>query len=183
MYIFETDRLVLRPFEDQDAPSLQTLASNIELARTTLHIPYPYPEDYAKHWIISSTEKRKKGSSYSFAIILKGSMEIAGCITLTIALNHQRGELAYWIGKPYWDNGYATEAAKQILEFAFHHLQLNRVWACVMKKNQASIEVMRKSGLLYEGTFPQHVRKWDQFEDVAYYGLLKEQYQKSLLSS
>ncbi|RXJ04626.1 N-acetyltransferase [Anaerobacillus alkaliphilus] len=176
--MFETDRLVLRPFEEKDAPAVQTLTSNIELARTTLHIPYPYPAGYATHWIASCKDRLKKGNSYSFAIILKETTELVGCITLTVALNHKRGEIAYWIGKPYWHNGYATEATIRIIEFAFHQLQLNRVWACVMTKNKASIEVMKKSGLLYEGTFPQHVLKWEQYEDVSYYGILKDQYEK-----
>jgi [ribosomal protein S5]-alanine N-acetyltransferase len=180
MCFFETDRLFLRPFELEDAEIVQTLTSNIDLARTTLHIPYPYPDGYAIHWITSCTEKLKKGSSYSFAIILKETMELVGCMTLTLALNHKRGELAYWIGKPYWDNGYATEGSKRLIEFAFYELNLNRVWACVMKKNKASIEVMKKSGLLYEGTLPQHVFKWGQYEDVAYYGIVKEQYEKTM---
>lgn len=178
MFFFETDRLYLRPFELEDAPTVQTLANDIDLARTTLHIPYPYPDDYAKQWIMIYSEKMKKRSSYSFAIILKGTKELVGCLTLNIALNHKRGELAYWIGKRYWDNGYATEAAIQIIEFAFNQLDLNRIWACVMKKNKASIEVMKKSGLYYEGTFPQHVLKWEEYEDVSYYGIVKEQYEK-----
>ncbi|QOY35710.1 GNAT family N-acetyltransferase [Anaerobacillus isosaccharinicus] len=175
---FETDRLYLRPFEPDDAKTVQALTSDKDLARTTLHIPYPYPEGYADHWITSCSEKMKKGSSYSFAIILKGTMELVGCLTLNIALNHNRGELAYWIGKPYWDNGYATEASKKIIDYAFCELDLNRIWASVMDKNQASIEVMKKSGLLYEGKFPQHVLKWGHYEDVAYYGLVKAQYKK-----
>lgn len=180
MESFETARLKLRPFVLEDAVTVQSLASNIDLARTTLHIPYPYPEGLAEHWIRTSNEKMKKGSSYSFAIILKDTMELVGCIMLNIALNHNRGELAYWIGRPYWDNGYATEASKQIIKFAFQKLELNRIWATIMKKNKASIVVMKKSGLKWEGTFPQHVLKWDKYEDVAYYGILKEQYERTL---
>lgn len=177
---FETDRLILRPFELKDAPIVHQLANNIDLARTTLHIPYPYPDGLAKHWITTSIEKMKRGSSYSFAIVLKGTLDLVGCISLNIALNHNRGELAYWIGRPYWDNGYATEAAKRIIQFAFSELKLNRIWATVMKKNYPSIEVMKKSGLDYEGTFPEHVLKWDVYEDVEYYGIIKSEYEKKL---
>ena len=182
MLVFETDRLLLRPFEQEDAPIVDFLTNDIELARMTLHIPYPYIEGYASQWIASCTEKMKKRSSYNFAIVLKETDEIVGCSTLSIALNHKRGELAYWIGRKYWDNGYATEASLKIIEFGFHELKLNRIWACVMNKNIGSIEVMKKSGLLYEGTFPQHVLKWGQYEDVEYYGLLKEQYDKSTVT-
>ncbi|MCT8138165.1 GNAT family N-acetyltransferase [Anaerobacillus sp. CMMVII] len=176
MFSFETDRLYLRPFELSDGQTIKSLANNQDLARTTLHIPYPYPDGYAEQWIASCSEKMKKGSSYSLAIILKETLELVGCLTLNIALNHKRGELAYWIGKPYWDNGYATEASLKMIEFAFGKLDLNRVWACVMIRNHASIEVMKKAGLHYEGTLSQHVLKWGKYEDVSYYGLLKEQY-------
>lgn len=180
MLEFETERLILRPFLNDDADVVAFLTSDIELARTTLHIPYPYPEGFATLWITTCTEKMEKGSSYSFAIILKETNELIGCVTLAIALNHKRGELAYWIGRPYWDNGYATEAAKKMLQFAFMKLRLNRVWACVMKKNHPSIEVIEKLGLYYEGTFVQHVYKWGEFEDVVYYGITKEQYESLL---
>ncbi|OIJ13445.1 GNAT family N-acetyltransferase [Anaerobacillus alkalilacustris] len=177
MLYFETKRLLLRPFVIEDALVVQSLATNIDLAKTTLHIPYPYPDGLAQQWITIINEKMKKGSSYTFAIVLKGSLEVVGCVMLNIALNHNRGELAYWIGKPYWDNGYATEASKCIIKFAFKDLHLNRIWACVMKKNKPSIGVMRKVGLRHEGTFPQHVLKWGVYEDVAYYGIVKEQYE------
>lgn len=176
MLFFETERLLLRPYQKEDAPAVNKLISDKELSRTTLHIPYPNPGGLAEHWISSATEKMKRGSSFSFAIILKDTTELIGCVTLNIALNHKRGELAYWIGKPFWDNGYVTEAATRIIKYGFDDLKLNRIWAGVMTKNYPSIEVMKKLGFSYEGTFPQHVLKWEVYEDVNYYGLLKQQF-------
>ncbi|OIJ15732.1 hypothetical protein BKP35_01705 [Anaerobacillus arseniciselenatis] len=180
MLFFETDRLILRPFELKDAQAVENLAKDKELARTTMHIPHPFPEGLAELWIERYNEKINKGSSYCFAIILKGTMELVGCVMLYVALNHKRGELAYWIGKDYWDNGFATEASRKMMEFAFEKLQLNRVWAAVMKKNIPSIEVMKKLGLQQEGTFTEHVLKWGKYEDVVYYGILKAQYEKQV---
>lgn len=178
MCLFETDRLILRPLEKGDAVAIDNLLADIELARTTLNIPYPYPDGLAEQWINRVTEKMKKGSHYSFAIILKGTMQFIGSITLDIALNHKRAEMTYWIGKPFWDNGYVTEAASRIISLAFEDLHVNRVWAAVMRKNKPSVEVMKKLNLFYEGTFHQHVLKWGVYEDVSYYGIVKEQYEK-----
>lgn len=175
--ILHTERLILRPFTLEDASSVEILASDIEMAKTTLHIPHPFPDDLAVHWIERYNEKMERGSSYSFAIVLKDSMQLVGCVMLFVAHNHKRGELAYWIGKSYWDNGYATEAANKMIEFAFQQLKVNRIWAAIMKKNIASIEVMKKLGLTYEGTFREHVLKWGVYEDIDYFGIVKSDFE------
>ncbi|WP_432806193.1 GNAT family N-acetyltransferase [Metabacillus idriensis] len=54
---------------------------------------------------------------------------------LTNRKNHKRAELAYWFGVPFWGRGYAAEAIDKVLEFGFKDIELNRIWATVMKKN------------------------------------------------
>ncbi|MGO4371700.1 GNAT family N-acetyltransferase, partial [Paenibacillus sp. MCAF20] len=85
--------------------------------------------------------------------------------------HHNRAELAYWMGKPYWGLGYATEAARRVVQFGFEELALNRIHAAAMTRNPASYNVMIKAGMKYEGTFPQHIKKWEQYEDLVFYGL------------
>lgn len=95
-------------------------------------------------------------------------------MTLRIDKLHNKGELAYWIGKAYWNKGYATEAARRLVDFGFKKQELNRIWAPVMSKNQASGKVMQKVGLEYEGTLKQDILRWGKYEDVDVFGLLKE---------
>src|SRR5699024_1578011 len=79
-----------------------------------------------------------------------------------------------------WGKGFATEASRRILEFGFNVLNLNRIWAPVMSKNKASGKVMEKVGLKYEGTLKQDVLRWDKYEDVDVYGLLKKDFNQMM---
>jgi len=99
---------------------------------------------------------------------------------LTLSEAHNHGELGYWIGKPFWGRGYATEAAAAVLRFGFETLQLNRIHAAFMEHNPASGRVMEKIGMSHEGTLRQHMKKWDRFYDVIKYGILKSDYESSL---
>lgn len=173
---FETDRLLLRAFALTDASRVQELAGDIEVARTTLSIPHPYTLEDAKSWLGSITSSDNERRGYPFALVSKDSSQLIGCMSINVARPHQRGELAYWIGKPYWRQGYASEAAKRLVRYGFEDLNLNKIWAVAMSKNQASWSVMKKLGMNYEGEQKQHILKWDQFEDVVYYGMTKKDY-------
>ena len=89
---------------------------------------------------------------------------------------HANAEMGYWIGKPYWNQGYGTEAAGGILQYAFEQLDLNRVYAAHFRRNPASGRIMQKIGMTYEGCLRQHIKKWDSFEDMEYYGILRSEY-------
>jgi ribosomal-protein-alanine N-acetyltransferase len=172
-YTFETMRLTLRPFVMEDAPIIQEICGDSEIARTTLLIPHPYPIGAAESWIISNLEAANYGTRYAFAIIHTKDSTLCGCISLNLDKLHQRAELAYWVGKDYWGHGYATEAVRRVIEFGFGTLQLQRIWAAAMTKNPGSLKVMQKADMLYEGTFRQHILKWNNFEDIAFYAILK----------
>jgi ribosomal-protein-alanine N-acetyltransferase len=173
---FQTERLKLRPFVLSDAPNVQALCSDVEVARTTLLIPHPYPEDAAESWIITNQAAAHNGTRYTFAIELLNDGCLHGCISLNIDKQHSHAELAYWVGRAYWGNGYATEAAHRIFQFGFEMLKLQRIWAAAMTKNLASIRVMQHLSMQYEGTFRQHILKWNHYEDIAFYGLLRSDY-------
>jgi RimJ/RimL family protein N-acetyltransferase len=175
--VFETERLILRPFELTDAAQVQKLAGDIEVAKTTLSIPYPYPDGAAESWISGCRERSQSGDGFAFAMVTKDQPALIGCISINLTKQHNRGELAYWVGRPYWRQGYAAEAAKQVIHFGFEALKLNKIWAAAMVKNPASSNVMSKVGMKHEGTFKEHIIKWDQFEDLVYYGILKTDYE------
>jgi RimJ/RimL family protein N-acetyltransferase len=87
---------------------------------------------------------------------------------------HDAGELGYWIGKPYWNQGYCTEAAKAVLRYVFSALELNRVGAIHFTRNPASGRVMQKIGMRYEGERRQALKRWGEYVDIACYGILRE---------
>jgi RimJ/RimL family protein N-acetyltransferase len=152
------------------------LAGDVAIASTTLNIPHPYEDGMAEEWISTHQEAFEKGELSNFAIELRSSGDLIGAIGLVVNTRHHHAELGYWIGTPYWNKGYCTEAAHEILRYGFMELDLNRIHAMHLTRNPTSGRVMKKIGMLHEGCRRQHVKKWDVFEDVELYGSLKSEF-------
>ncbi|MCP4703417.1 MAG: GNAT family N-acetyltransferase [candidate division Zixibacteria bacterium] len=176
--ILKTERLVLRPFSLDDAPQVQKLAGDKEIARTTLLIPHPYKDSDAKEWISTHEPMLKEDKSVTYAVILAETDDLIGAIGLTLSKIYEHAELGYWIGVPFWGKGYCTEAAKVTLKFGFENLKLHRIFAHHMTNNPASGKVMEKIEMSYEGCCHQHVKRWGEFQDIKLYGILKSDYEK-----
>jgi len=172
----ETKRLKLRPFTLDDAYEVQRLAGNKDIASTTLNIPHPYEDGMAEHWIGTHKENLEKGEEVVFAIVHREQGLLIGSIGLKINKRDESAELGYWIGRPYWNRDYCTEACQAVLIYGFQNLGLNRIYAYHFKRNPASGRVMQKTGMVYEGYLRQHVKKWGKFEDVVFYGILRSEY-------
>ena len=172
----QLERLILRPFSLDDAKVVQELAGDKYIAEMTLYIPHPYEDGIAEQWIETHIDNFKEDRSLELAIVHKEEKYLIGAISIGCNKKFGHGELAYWIGRKYKNNGYCTEAAKGIVRYAFEEMKLNRIFARHLGKNPASGKVMKKLGMKYEGLLRQHVRKLDQYEDLVYYGLLKDEY-------
>ena len=96
-----------------------------------------------------------------------------GSIGLTLTPAHAKADLGYWVGLPYWNQGYATEAAQAVVDYGFRTLGLNRVSAHHMAINPASGRVMEKIGMTREGYCAQALKKDGQFHDAVWYGVLR----------
>ncbi|WP_228055409.1 GNAT family N-acetyltransferase [Lusitaniella coriacea] len=175
--ILQTQRLVLRPFNLADAPDVQRLAGAREIAANTAHIPHPYEDGVAEVWIEQNAVSFQEGKSLAFAIVERQSSRLCGAIGFGISIVNVHAELGYWIGKPYWGQGYCTEAARTILEYGFATLGLNRICSNHFARNPASGRVMEKIGMTYEGCLRQHFWKWGKFEDLKQYGILNREWQ------
>jgi RimJ/RimL family protein N-acetyltransferase len=171
--LIETPRLLLRPFDLTDGPAVQQLAGAKEVANATALIPHPYPDGAAEQWIATHASEWAAHRVLSLAVALKANGALIGSMGLTIAEEHARAELGYWIGVPFWRNGFATEAASALTDFAFRVLQLNRVQAHHYASNPASGRVLLKVGMRREGTSPKMMFKNGRFEDVVFYGALR----------
>lgn len=170
----ETERLMLRPFNLNDAKEVQRLAGDVEIAKTTLNIPHPYEDGIAEEWISQHEGEYEKGASLTLAITHREEKYLIGAIGLMMNKNYDRAELGYWIGKPYWGKGYCTEAAKALCDYGFINSGLNKIYATHLKRNPASGRVMQKIGMKQEGILKEHVKKWGKYEDLVYYGILKK---------
>ena len=168
-----TRRLLLRPYTLDDAGDVHRLAGERDIAYGTLNMPHPYEEGMADEWIRGHREGLERGDTINFAIVIKDTNQFAGGISLVhINQRHKHAELGYWIGKPFWDKGYCTEAAQAIINYAFKSLGLNRVFAYHFTRNPSSGRVMQKLGMTHEGTMRSHVERWREYEDLEIYGIL-----------
>ena len=173
----DTARLRLRPFTPADAPDVQRYAGDRDVAATTLSIPHPYPEGAAERWIGTHAAKYADGRLASFAITERESGALVGAIGLHLEPAHGRAELGYWIGKPFWRRGYATEAGQVMLRFGFEALGLNKIHAAVFLKNPASDRVLKKLGMTWEGRLREHDLKWGAYEDIDVYAILAREWE------
>jgi RimJ/RimL family protein N-acetyltransferase len=171
-----TKRLILRPFSLADVPAVVALAGDWDIALNTLSVPHPYTEDHAVQWIRQQSEQWEQKQAVTFAIA-QADNTLVGSIGLGLVPSFNLAELGYWVGKPYWGRGYATEAACAVVDFGFEKLSLHRIQATHFGNNPASGKVMQKVGLLYEGCRRQHTLKWDEYRDIKLYGMLREDWQ------
>jgi ribosomal-protein-alanine N-acetyltransferase len=174
--VIATERLVLRPFELGDAPAVQRLAGDPAVAATTANIPHPYPDGAAEAFIQRTRADAERGLGYTFAVVGRDGGTLLACVGLRLDPPHRRAELGYWVGRPYWGRGIATEAAAAVLRFGFREVGLNRIFATALVRNPASARVMQKVGMRLEGTLRQHVVKDGVPEDLVLYGLTQGEY-------
>jgi ribosomal-protein-alanine N-acetyltransferase len=166
--------LLLRPFARADAGVVTELAGAFEIADTTISISHPYSLQVAIDWIAGHRRARQRGLGFRFAIIQPDSARLVGCVELRdLNQEHAQAEMGFWIGKPFWGHGYASEAGSAVVRFGFEALGLNRIYAFHMARNAASGKVLQKLGMQREGVLRQRVRKWGRFEDVMAYAVLR----------
>ncbi|MBN2385325.1 GNAT family N-acetyltransferase [bacterium] len=181
-----TERLLLRGFELADASQVQRLAGDPAIADTTGSIPHPYSDGLAEQWIAGHPDKFAQGTEVTFGIFFpdeQRTLDLIGCISLIqIDRSSHRAELGYWIGKPFWNRGYGTEAARAVVRYGFEELGLNRIYAYHFTRNPASGRILQKIGLKHEGCLRQHFRKGERFEDLEIYGALKNEWTCSVVS-
>ena len=175
--VLTTNRLTLRPFSESDATAVQTLAGDRAIADTTLRIPHPYEDGMAEQWIAEHPSQFESGVLTVFAVERTADAELVGAISLTVDRDLRKAELGYWVGKPFWNKGYCTEAAGRMIEYGFEELELNRIAAHHLVRNPASGKVLQKIGMHHEGTLREATIKWDRFEDLELYSLLRREWQ------
>jgi ribosomal-protein-alanine N-acetyltransferase len=140
-----TPRLVLRVPVASDAARISLLAGDYDVASMTGTIPHPYNEQMAAEWIASVLAGEE---GVVFAVERSGSL--IGC-TGYRAFGEDHAELGYWIGKPYWGMGYATEAVGALILYAFETDGFDCLRVGHFSDNPASARIIAKLGFAPEG--------------------------------
>ena len=175
MVALKTSHLVLVSFKANDAAEVARLAGDRRVVEMTASIPYPYPESLAVDWIRSHEQQRENGN-YIFAIRSNENDKLMGCVNLAINKKHDSGHIGYWMGYEFWNQGYCSEAVKEILRFGFEDKKLNKVWAPHLTVNVASGRVMEKNGMIHEGIQRQHFKRDGKYFDLSIKSILASDY-------
>lgn len=154
----ETERLKLRPWSIEDAKRLLQLGSD---ARVGPSAGWP---------ILKNIDDSKMMIEYIFscwgffALELKMTNELIGSVGILVGeasnfnIAEDEGEILYWLGVPYWHQGYATEAVKKIIYYGFSNLDLKQLWCGYFEGNDASKQVQKNCGFQYQYTMPNKVQ-------------------------
>ena len=141
-----TERLTLRPLRPSDAGPMTLYASDPRLARMTTSIPHPYPPGAAEAYIAARLEGRTGEAVWAIDAMPEGGAELVGIILH----RPDTGEIGYWVGPPFWNTGYASEALAGLVAHLFGS-GLDRLTARVIEENGASAHVLEKIGFTQTG--------------------------------
>jgi len=148
MCVLESERLILRPPRPLDIEAMAVWLSDYDVAKMTSRVPHPYGEEHAEEFLALAPDGR-----HVFVIERKGDGLFLGMTGLHPAGGPKSNyEFGYWLGKPFWGFGYATEAAHRLVRYAFEHLDQQTVQAGWFADNPASGHVLAKLGARHNGS-------------------------------
>jgi RimJ/RimL family protein N-acetyltransferase len=149
--VLATARLVLRAPRRSDGEAIAALANDRRIAANTARIPHPYGIDDAEQFIAAVN---KREGEACFAVTLDGA-PIGVC---SVELREDGPELGYWLGVPHWGRGFATEAARALIDHAFGDLEHDTLISGARVNNPASRRVLEKCGFQWTGVRLSRIR-------------------------
>ncbi len=174
-FIFETERLGLRRFEVSDGEDFAEILTDEE---TSYFEPY---DTFTYENAIKEAEKLA-GDERFFAVIIKETGKLVGKIYFEDKKFFGTWEIGYSFNRKYWGNGYALEAVKGVINYAFSEMNVRRIYAEADVLNTRSIKLLERAGLRREGVFIKsaYFKKDNNGEpiwgDFASYAILKDEY-------
>ncbi|MBN8920634.1 MAG: GNAT family N-acetyltransferase [Rhizobiales bacterium] len=144
--VLETERLVLRAPQLEDVKAIAALANDRRIAENTRRIPHPYTISDAEHFV---SGLHASPDEMAMLVTLQDGTVI-GCCGLNI-VDGPVPELGYWLGQRYWDQGYATEAVRALIDHAFGDLGHEALHAGARVTNPASRRILEKCGFQWTG--------------------------------
>jgi RimJ/RimL family protein N-acetyltransferase len=176
-----TARLRLRPFDDSDADALFALQSNASVLRYWDAPPWSERErERAERFLTACRQMAEEGTGVRLAVDRTSDEAFIGWCTLN-RWNpvHRSSSLGYCFEEAAWGRGYATEAARALLQWAFDTLDLNRVQAETDTRNAGSARVLEKLGFVREGTLREDCVVSGEVSDTWVFGLLRRDWRPS----
>lgn len=169
-----TERLILRPWRRGDEAALVCEANDMEVWRTVRdRFPHPYTTADAERWIDFTLAQPEPPRD--FAIVYDGAPIGGVGFQLKEDVHRCTSEIGYWLGRAWWGRGFATEAVRRIVPYAFEsYTCLTRLEAHAFASNPASARVLEKAGFAQEARLHRAVIKQGMVQDELVYALLRE---------
>lgn len=139
--VLQTERLILREATVDDAPAYALGIGEYGVARYLTPVPYPYTLAMATDWLRQAPAATAERAMLLIELPGKG---VIGCVTII-------DELGYWIARRHWNRGYATEAARALIDWHFAGGSEEAVTSSAQNDNHASLAVLRKLGFVPTG--------------------------------
>lgn len=176
--MIETARLILRRLELTDAEMMfHNWTSDHQVTRFLrwdAHQTIDETRDMIQQWI----HRYQDDSIYYWGMYLKDG-EMIGSISITITSDYDfKGALGYKLGSRWWNQGYASEAAKAVIDYMFRHTDVERIDAFCSVENPASRKVMEKAGMRYEGLLRHYYLTRDGFHDCTLHGIIRKDWEQ-----
>lgn len=155
--------IVIRQWKNEDLQELVSQANNVNVWNNLRnYFPHPYTEEHGKAWL-----EKVVDALPAINMAIEADGKLAGGIGLILNgdVYIKSAEIGYWLGEQYWGKGIATEAVRQMTEYAFYYFDLVRLYAEVFETNKASMRVLEKNGYYLEGVRRKAVFKNDVLMD------------------
>ncbi len=146
-----TDRLTLRPLRASDVDNIVSGVGDLAVSCMLARVPYPYARVHAEEFIEHATRSAHEGRNLILTI---DHGRLAGIISIESIPG--RCELGYWLARPFWGRGFATEAGRAILAYSFDALGLKAVRSAYFVGNRGSQKVQQKLGFAAIGRSMRH---------------------------
>lgn len=178
----ETSRLILRRFSMEDAGAMyRNWASDREVTkflRWPAHANPEVSERVLKEW----TNAYSSEGYYQWAIVLKNSGDepIGSIAVVELKEDISMAQIGYCIGRKWWHQGIMPEALHAVMDFLFNEVEVNRIEAIHDPRNPRSGGVMKKCGMIYEGTLRSADWNNQGICDACYYALLRAERQAAV---
>lgn len=170
----KTKHLVLREFRLSDWKAVQEYASDKRVVKYVLWGPNTAAQTRGFIRLCMRRAKQKPRAHWDWAMIEKQTGRLVGGCSLTVLSWRDRDAMfGYCLRPDAWNKGYATQAAKAMMQFGFQSLRLRRITTTCDVQNKASAKVMRKLGMRREAHYRKNIFQKGRWRDTFLYALLR----------
>ena len=175
--ILEGNLVRLRPIKASDAHAAFSMLINEKVLEWLLW-DGPKNEEELLNTYTQWQNEFGEVSDYRFAIERLDNPGIIGCMDIRFPEHKEQADIGYWLGFPFWNKGYMTDALCLLCHFGFKHIGAVRIYAPIFKGNVRSRRVLEKNGFYLDGTLRSHLLKCKQWRDVWFMSLLRSDWRK-----